>query len=174
MFGCDAYAHIPKDKGGISSCRCPDSNGIIIIDKNTHVIVLLSLARAQTYVNVVRSGPGMRIRGYYCIPFTRACTWGKGVHMSAARSVETYLVYCCPVFAMTSVSSSTTATMTASSKPWFLTFDPQSKDVLIWKNGLRLKLRDGTTSGRITGVSVLSTVENTVMVSTFIMNVITS
>jgi len=59
---------------------------------------------------------------------------------------------------MTSVSSSTTAMVTASSKPWFLTFDPQSKDVLIWKNGLRLKLRDGTTSGRITGVSVLSAV----------------
>ena len=38
---------------------------------------------------------------------------------------------------MTTVSFSGTTPVTATSKLWFLTFNPGSKDVLVWKNGLR-------------------------------------
>ena len=66
---------------------------------------------------------------------------------------------------MTTVSSSGTTPVTATSKPWFLTFNPGSKDVLVWKNGLRMKLRDGSSSGPATAVSILSEREKTVTVS---------
>lgn len=41
----------------------------------------------------------------------------------------------------------------ASSKSWSLTFSSDSKDVLVWKNGSRLKLKDGLTAGRVHSVS---------------------
>lgn len=68
--------------------------------------------------------------------------------------------------AMTTVSSSgATPAPAPTTKPWFLTFNPGSKDILVWKNGARLKLRDGSTSGQVTAVSVLSVPEKTVTVS---------
>ena len=68
---------------------------------------------------------------------------------------------------MTSVSSSAAAAVSPTAKPWFLTFNPESKDVLIWKNGVRLKMKDGSASGQVTAVSVLSESEKTVSVSVF-------
>ena len=66
---------------------------------------------------------------------------------------------------MTSVSTSIAIASNASSKPWFLTFDPETNDVLIWKSGMRLKLKDGSSSGRVTAISVLSGLEKTITVS---------
>ena len=54
---------------------------------------------------------------------------------------------------------------TASSKPWHLTYASEFKEVFIWKNGLRMKLKDGTSSGPVTSVSVLDAVDGTVTVS---------
>ena len=53
-------------------------------------------------------------------------------------------------------SGSTTTKLTSSSKPWFLTFNPSNKDVLIWKSGIRLKLSDGTTTERVLSAAVSS------------------
>ena len=54
---------------------------------------------------------------------------------------------------MSSVASSS-ARSVSSSKPWFLTLNPDNKDVLIWKSGIRLKLSDGTSTGRVTSAAV--------------------
>ena len=69
---------------------------------------------------------------------------------------------------MTIVSSSGTTPVAATSKPWFLTFNPGLKDVLVWKNSLRMKLRDGSSSGPATAVSILSEREKTVTVSFYL------
>lgn len=51
----------------------------------------------------------------------------------------------------------------ATKKPWFVTFN--APDVLIWKQGLRLKLQGGMTAGRVVSVSVLDDMEKSVQVS---------
>jgi len=40
---------------------------------------------------------------------------------------------------LTAASSTSTAGSTLSSKPWFLTFDLEDKNVFIWKNNCRLQ-----------------------------------
>lgn len=53
-----------------------------------------------------------------------------------------------------------------SDKPWFLTHNPADHDVLVWKNGVRLRLlSDGTAAGRLLSVSVLSEEHKTLTVS---------
>lgn len=52
-----------------------------------------------------------------------------------------------------SVKSSEAST-NSSSKPWFLTMNPDNKDVLIWKAGIRLKLSDGTSTGGVMSAAV--------------------
>lgn len=48
-------------------------------------------------------------------------------------------------------------------KPWFLTcFDGE---VLPWKDGARLKLRNGESAGRVRAISVLNEADGTVTVS---------
>lgn len=41
-----------------------------------------------------------------------------------------------------------------SSKPWFLTYNPDFKEVFIWKSGRRMQLKDGSSSGPVTTVSI--------------------
>ena len=36
--------------------------------------------------------------------------------------------------------------VSVSKRPWFITYDKESKVVFIWKNDIRLKLKDGRTS----------------------------
>lgn len=50
-----------------------------------------------------------------------------------------------------------------SASPWFLTIEPSSKDVLIWKNGVRLKLRDQESAGKVTHAKAMA--DGTVTVS---------
>lgn len=52
-----------------------------------------------------------------------------------------------------------------SSKHWFLTFYEEHKELLIWKNGIRLKLKNGTSGGPVEKVKVTDEVENTITVS---------
>lgn len=54
---------------------------------------------------------------------------------------------------------------TASSKPWHLTYNSEFKEVFIWKNGTRMKLKDGNSGGPVTSLSVLDAVDRTVTVS---------
>lgn len=54
---------------------------------------------------------------------------------------------------------------TASSKPWHLTYSSEFKEVFIWKNGMRMKLKDGTSGGPVTSVSVLDAADRTITVS---------
>jgi hypothetical protein len=49
-----------------------------------------------------------------------------------------------------------------SSKSWSLTYNPE---MLVWKNGIRLKLKDGNSSGRVTAISILNMQDGTVTVS---------
>lgn len=53
----------------------------------------------------------------------------------------------------------------ATDKPWCLTLNAESKEVFVWKHGVRLKLKDGSSSGPVTGASVLNTKDKTVTVS---------
>jgi len=41
-----------------------------------------------------------------------------------------------------------------SSKPWYLTFNEEYKELLIWKSGIRLKLKNGCTGGPVKSVAV--------------------
>ena len=66
-----------------------------------------------------------------------------------------------------SVSSLVAAAVSPTAKPWILTFKPESKDVLIWKNGMRIKMKDGNASGQVNAVSVLSELKETMTVSVF-------
>ena len=56
---------------------------------------------------------------------------------------------------MTSVSSETSLLdpVNPSSKPWFLTFNDEFKELFIWKNGRRMQLKDGSSSGPVSTVS---------------------
>ena len=69
---------------------------------------------------------------------------------------------------MTTVSSSGATPVTATLKPRFLTFNPGSKDVLVWKNTPRMKLQDVSSPGTATAVSILSEQEKTVTVSFYL------
>lgn len=66
---------------------------------------------------------------------------------------------------MAASDSSFSELATASTKPWLLTYNMEVKEVFIWKNGVRMKLKDGTSSGPVTSVSVLDTAERTITVS---------
>ena len=68
---------------------------------------------------------------------------------------------------MTSVSDSSFLVVpsSTSSKPWHLTFCQQFKELFIWRNGMRLKVKSGCSVGPVKTVSVLSEVEKTVTVS---------
>lgn len=52
-----------------------------------------------------------------------------------------------------------------SSKSWPLTFNSESRDVLVWKNGARLKLKDGLTAGRVRSIAVSNDTKGIVTVS---------
>lgn len=64
---------------------------------------------------------------------------------------------------MSSVRSSSSKQV--SSKPWFLTFNSAEGDVFAWKDGARLKLKNGQSAGRVKAVCVLSAEDRTVTVS---------
>ena len=57
------------------------------------------------------------------------------------------------------------AAKSATLKPWFLTFNQEDKEIFIWKNNVRLKLKDGSSAGPVTDVSILNQVGRTVIVS---------
>ena len=52
----------------------------------------------------------------------------------------------------------------ASTKPWFLTYNPETNDVFIWKSGLCLEVK-GESAGSVRSISLLSKREKTVVVS---------
>lgn len=52
---------------------------------------------------------------------------------------------------------------TVSSKQWFLTFN--EGDLLIWKNGLRLKLKNGCSAGPVKEVEVHNELDKLLTVS---------
>ena len=58
--------------------------------------------------------------------------------------------------------SSKAATVT--SKSWFLTLNEDGGDVFVWKEGTRLKLKNGQSAGRVRAVFVLSAEEKSVTV----------
>lgn len=56
---------------------------------------------------------------------------------------------------MASISSNNTVLGgDISSKPWFLTFNQANKDVIVWKNDIRLKVQHGQSAGCLREVSV--------------------
>ena len=59
-------------------------------------------------------------------------------------------------------SSSSICSGGATDRPWFLTLN---SEVFVWKSGIRLKLKDGSSSGTVTEASVLSAAERTITVS---------
>lgn len=64
---------------------------------------------------------------------------------------------------MSSIRSSSSKQVTT--KPWFLTFNSAEGDVFAWKDGARLKLKNGQSAGRVKTVCVLSAEDGTVTVS---------
>ena len=64
----------------------------------------------------------------------------------------------------TSGNSQGSSLPSASTKPWFLTYNPETNDVLIWKSGLRLKVK-GESAGSVRNISLLSKDDKTVVVS---------
>lgn len=66
---------------------------------------------------------------------------------------------------MASMCSTEIPLANVSSRPWFLTCDPETNAVLVWKNEMRMKLKDGSSSGEVKTASVLSQLEKTIMVS---------
>ena len=72
--------------------------------------------------------------------------------------------------AMGSESSSTSVSV--SSKPWSLTFSSEYKEILIWRNGARLKVKDGNSSGGVTGISILNKQDGIVTVSFYVLAVL--
>ena len=68
----------------------------------------------------------------------------------------------------TSIASTSIASATqVSSKPWFLTFNAETRDLFIWKNSIRLKLKEGESAGGVRSASVLSIENKTITVSIF-------
>ena len=65
----------------------------------------------------------------------------------------------------TSCTSGSSATH-VSAKPWFLTFNEETRDVFVWKNGIRLQLKEGGESaGGIRSVSIRNVQDKTIYVS---------
>ena len=62
-------------------------------------------------------------------------------------------------------SSSSICSGGATDRPWFLTLNSEVNEVFVWKSGIRLKLKDGSSSGTVTEASVLSAAERTITVS---------
>ena len=54
-----------------------------------------------------------------------------------------------------------------SKKQWFLTLNESSKDVFVWKDNLRLKLKGGASAGVVEAVIPHPSEENAVIVSLF-------
>lgn len=50
-------------------------------------------------------------------------------------------------------SSTSNYSMTVSTKPWFLTYIEAESDVFVWKDGVRMKLRNGDSAGTVVSVS---------------------
>lgn len=46
-------------------------------------------------------------------------------------------------------SSTSQDGQSVSSKQWFLTYNEEHTEVLIWRNGMRLKLKDGSSGGPV-------------------------
>ena len=68
---------------------------------------------------------------------------------------------------MSSTISSTTSRHNVTFKPWFLTYNNVDGDLFAWKDGARLKLKDGQSAGRVRAVSVISAEDKTVTVSLY-------
>ena len=49
-------------------------------------------------------------------------------------------------------SSASQDGQSVSSKQWFLTYSEEQQQVLIWRNGMRLKLKNGSSGGPVQGV----------------------
>ena len=64
----------------------------------------------------------------------------------------------------TSCASSAIASH-VSTKPWFLTFSEETRDVFVWKNGMRLQLHEGESAGGVRSVSVRNVKDRTITVS---------
>lgn len=64
-------------------------------------------------------------------------------------------------------STSSLGAVSVSSKPWHLTYVnlDDLNEILIWKNGCRLKLKDGTSSGPVTAVTFQNKMDKVVTVS---------
>ena len=50
-------------------------------------------------------------------------------------------------------SSTANTSGTVSSKPWFLTYNADESDVFVWKDGARMKLKNGDSAGSVVSVS---------------------
>ena len=69
------------------------------------------------------------------------------------------------------MASTSLGAVSISSKPWHLThvnLDDLS-EIFIWKNGCRMKLKDGTSSGPVTAVTFRNNVDKVVTVSYYLM-----
>ena len=94
----------------------------------------------------------------------RTCAYA---HVCSAALALLMCVVAMSSLAASSGHSSGTTRLGSSSKPWFLTFNPSSKDVLIWKAGLRLKLSNGTSTGRVVSAAVANQQTGTLTVSVY-------
>ena len=65
----------------------------------------------------------------------------------------------------TADSSNAKAARTVTLKSWFLTLNEDGGDVFVWKEGGRLKLRNGQSAGRVRAVSVLCAEEKSITVN---------
>ena len=54
-----------------------------------------------------------------------------------------------------------------SKSPWFLTINPDNKDVLVWKRGVRLRGSDARSVGPVKGIKV-NQKDNSIEVSLFL------
>ncbi len=65
------------------------------------------------------------------------------------------------------MSSISLDAVNVSSKPWHLTYVDLDglKEIFIWKNGCRMKLKDGKSSGPVTSVTFRNKVDKVVTVS---------
>ena len=64
----------------------------------------------------------------------------------------------------TSGNSQGSSLPSASTKPCFLTYNPETNDVFIWKSVLRLKVK-GESAGSVRSILLLSKDDKTVVVS---------
>lgn len=78
---------------------------------------------------------------------------------------DKWIVHAAAVVDITmSVSASSSSSCPVSKKPWFLTFDPSNKSVLIWRNNLSLKV-DGSSAGEASEISIIDNTTDLLMVS---------